>query len=82
MSSKKQSNKRNNNEFPYKSEIKQMKYEFNKMINNMPDEEFIDFLMLFLNFIDLMDDGFDINDFLDEYENDDIDTYDEDDMPF
>ena len=47
MSKKRNTNKNNN--FPFSNEIKQMKEEFKKMIDEMPDEDFID-LVSFLMF--------------------------------
>lgn len=46
MSNKKNSTKNNNNNknLPFANEIKQMKDEFKKMIDSMPDEEFLDFI--------------------------------------
>ncbi len=74
---KKNINKKSSNCFPFANEIKQSKHEFKKMIDEMPDEEFINFMLLFMDFID------DLNEF-DDYEN--YDEYDEQDkyeeLPF
>ena len=44
--SKKRNNKKNN--FPFSNEIKQMKEEFKRMIDEMPDEDFIDLVSFFM----------------------------------
>ncbi len=71
---KKNSNKESGNCFPFANEIKQSKHEFKKMIDEMPNEEFINFMLLFMDFVD------DLNEF-DDYENyDERDEYEE--LPF
>ena len=88
MSSKKHSNKRKNN-FPFANEIKEARYGFKKMIDEMPDEEFMEFLMLFLDFVDILNDEEDeYDEFWGEDDFDDyddceyIDEYEDEDLPF
>lgn len=54
MSNKKNKNKKPNkiNNFPYSNEIKMMKDDFKKMIDEMPDEDFIDFYFTLMDFAD------------------------------
>ena len=79
MSNKK--NEQNNiNKFPYSNEVKQLKAEFKKMIDEMGDEEFLDFsfalMELSMDFDDEewdeedeFDEEFDDEDFLDDIDN-------------
>ncbi len=56
------------NNYPFANEIKHAKHEFKKMIDQMSDEEFIDFNMLFFEFLDdvgYLDDDYD-EDFYDD----------------
>lgn len=52
----KQSYKSNKNNFPYSSEVEKMKEEFKKMIDEMSDEEFLDFSFSLMNFSDNFED--------------------------
>lgn len=52
---KKRTNKPDNI-YPFSNEIKRSKYEFKKMIDEMPDEEFVDFMLLFFDFVDNFED--------------------------
>lgn len=88
MSSKKHSNKRKNN-FPFANEIKEARYGFKKMIDEMPDEEFMEFILLFLDFVDMFDnednnlDEFLEEDYLEDYDDDEyIEEYEDEDLPF
>lgn len=79
----KKNSKNKNANYPFASEIKQAKYEFKKMIDEMSDEEFIDFNMLFFEFLDdvgyLDDEEFEY----DDYDKDVYDTLEEcEDLPF
>ena len=78
MSNKK--NKQNDiNKFPFSDEVKQLKAEFKKMIDEMDDEEFLDFTFA------LMDLSMDFDDEeWDDYEFDDEDFFDDKDniIPF
>lgn len=65
---KKNSKNKSSNVFPFSDEIKQAKYGFKKMVDEMSDGEFIHFIMLFFDFIEDID-----------FEDDDFDyMYDED----
>ncbi len=67
---KKSSKNKSSNNFPFANEIKESKYEFKKMIDEMPDEEFIDFILLFMDFVDRLNEFDDYEDYdeQDEYE--------------
>lgn len=52
---KKQSNNELNSSLPFANETKQAKYDFIKMIESMPDNEFEDFIVLFFDFLDEYD---------------------------
>ena len=52
------------NTFPFANETKKAKYDFIKMIESMPDDEFEHFIILFFDFLE--DSGF----LDDEYEED------------
>ena len=61
---KKNSNNKYNN--PFSNEIKQSKHAFTKMIDKMSDEEFVHFMLMFMDFVE------DLADFEDEsFEDDD-----------
>ncbi len=49
---KKNSNNKNSNKLPFENETKQAKYEFIKMIESMPDDEFEIFIVLFFDFLE------------------------------
>lgn len=66
-----------NTNYPFSNEMKQVKYEFKKMIDEMPDEEFAIFMLHFIEWLEE----------LEELEYDDIEDYDEEfeeseDLPF
>lgn len=66
-----------NSKYPFSNEMKQIKYEFKKMIDTMPDEEFAIFMLHFIEWIE----G------LEEFEDEDFEDYDEEfeeleDLPF
>lgn len=67
---KKKSTNKNSN-YPFFNEMKQVKYEFKKMIDEMPDEEFAIFMLHFIEW-------------LEELEGEEFDDYDEEfeDLPF
>lgn len=68
---------KNNNNFPFSNEIKQMKDSFKRLIDDMPDEEFIDmisFLMYSMEEFEDEDWTFD-----EDWEDDAEDFYDFDD---
>lgn len=69
------SKKKSSNKFPFANEIKELKYGFKKVIDDMPDEEFIDFMLLFMDFVEEFTD-----DELEEWEYDDSEEYEE--LPF
>ena len=48
---KNKNSKKNNNKIPFLNETKQIKYEFIKFIEAMPDNEFQDFIILFYSFV-------------------------------
>ena len=52
------SNKRKNNKnsFPYSNELKRAREEFKKMIDEMSDEEFLDFSFLLMQFTEDFED--------------------------
>lgn len=52
----KQSYKSNENNFPYSSEVEKMKEELKKMIDEMSDEEFLDFSFSLMKFTDNFED--------------------------
>ncbi len=68
---KKNSNKESNNCFPFANELKQARHEFKRMIDEMPDEEFMDFMLLFMDFVD------DLNEFDELADYDEQDEYEE-----
>ncbi len=43
--------KKCNNNFPFSKEIKVLRDSFKSMIDEMPDEEFLDFMLLFTEFV-------------------------------
>lgn len=56
---KKKSTNQNSN-YPFSNEIKQVKYEFKKMVDEMPDEEFVIFMLHFIECLEeFEDDDFD-----------------------
>ena len=67
MSNKKKYKKNTN--FPCPDEIKIARKEFKKMIDEMPDEEFVTFSCLFVEFMDSLDENLDEEDWdYDDYE--------------
>ncbi len=73
--SNKKNIKNNTSKFPFSDEVKQLKAEFKKMIDEMDDEEFLDFsfalMDLSMDFDDEEwdDDEFDDEDFFDDKNN-------------
>lgn len=57
MSNNKRTKNQNNN-FPFANEIKKAKDEFKKMIDEMTDEEFLDFSFFMMQFTDDLEDEF------------------------
>lgn len=57
MSNNKRTKNQNNN-FPFSNEIKKAKDEFKKMIDEMTDEEFLDFSFFMMQFTDDLEDEF------------------------
>lgn len=71
---KKKKNEKNkcSNNFPFSSELKELRYSFKTMIDDMPDNEFLDFMLLFTEFV------CDLEEY--DYEEELDDEYDE--LPF
>lgn len=67
----KKKNTNKNSNYPFFNEMKQVKYEFKKMVDEMPDEEFAIFMLHFIEW-------------LEELEGEEFDDYDEEieDLPF
>ncbi len=84
---KNKNGKRDSNKFPFSNVIKQVKYEFIKFIESMPDDEFQEFILLFSCFLENMDDLENEDEFVFEYEveheYESDDAFDDDeDLPF
>lgn len=65
--------------FPFADETKEAKYHFKKMIDEMPDEEFMLFVLHFLDYIQDFDDFYD-GDYADDFDPFDDDNLEE--LPF
>lgn len=63
----KNKNTNKDSKYPFSNEMKQAKYEFKKMIDTMPDEEFAIFMLHFIEWLEE----------LEELEDDDFEDYDE-----
>lgn len=55
MSKKKHNNKMN---YPFSNEIKQLKEEYKKMIDQMPDDEFIEYMYFISNMEEISEDDY------------------------
>lgn len=78
--SKKKNSKSNN--FPYSNEIKKAREGFKKMIDEMSDEEFLDFSFLIATMIEDLEDDMD-DDFYDDLNNDfDNECFEDEALPF
>ena len=64
---KKKNNKNQSNNFPFSNEIKKAKDEFKRMIDEMSDEEFMDFTFMLM----LYSEDFEADEFEEEYWSDD-----------
>lgn len=53
--------KNNNNNFPFANGIKKLKDEFKKMVDEMPDEEFIDMVSFLMHSTDDFEDEWDMD---------------------
>lgn len=73
----KNKNTNKNSKFPFSNEMKQAKYEFKRMIDTMPDEEFAIFMLNFIEWVEDLDEFADA-DFVDY--NEDVDELE--DLPF
>ena len=74
---KNKNSKRNSSKIPFSNVTKQIKYEFIKFIESMPDNEFQDFIILFSDFVECIDNFESEDEYGFEYEFDD-----EEDLPF
>ena len=84
---KNKNSKKSSSKIPFSNVTKQIKYEFIKFIESMPDNEFQDFIILFSCFVEYMDNLENEDEFVFEYEieheyelDDAFD--DEEDLPF
>ena len=74
---KNKNSKKSSSKIPFSNVTKQIKYEFINFIETMSDNEFQDFIILFSDFVECMDNLENQNEYGFEYEFDD-----EEDLPF
>ena len=76
---KNKNSKRSSSKIPFPNVTEQIKYEFIKFIESMPDNEFQDFIILFSDFVECMDNWESENEYEIEYE---YEFDDDEDLPF
>ena len=80
---KNKNSKRNSSKIPFSNVTKQIKYEFIKFIESMPDNEFQDFIILFSDFVECIDNFESEDEYGFEYEIEyEYEFDDEEDLPF
>lgn len=50
---------KNNNKYPFANEVKRMKNNFKKMIDSMPDDDFLDFIEYINACVEMSDEDYD-----------------------
>ena len=50
---------KNNNNYPFANEVKRMKNNFKKMIDSMPDDDFLDFIEYINACVEMSDEDYD-----------------------